>query len=84
MRAGENIVVPATNHSTHLMASSTPWCFVDSSLVRILGSVQEDLVLAAGETRKVEGELALKRRRHDRVRAIGTSRAATSRGLRNN
>ena len=57
-RAGGKIIVSLTNHSTHALANLT-LRHADPSLGRITGPVQEDLALAAGETRKVEGEFLL-------------------------
>lgn len=57
-RAGGKIIVAVTNHSALPLANIT-LRLADPSLGRITGPVQEDLVLAAGETRKVEGQFVL-------------------------
>jgi hypothetical protein len=50
--------VSVTNHSTFPLANLT-LRLADPGQRRITGPVQEDLVIAAGETRKAEGELML-------------------------
>jgi hypothetical protein len=57
-RAGGKIIVWMTNHSTFPLANLT-LRLADPGLGRITGPVQEDLVVAAGETRKAEGEFML-------------------------
>lgn len=57
-QAGGRIVVTVTNHSEHALANVT-LRLADPAVGRVTGPMQESLVLAAGETRTVDGEFLL-------------------------
>lgn len=58
-KAGGRIIVAVTNHSPRALTNVT-LRLADPNMGRITGPVQEDIALAAGETRKLEGEFVLK------------------------
>ncbi len=57
-QAGGRIVVTVTNHSDHALANVT-LRLADPSVGGVTGPLQENLVLAAGETREVNGDFLL-------------------------
>lgn len=57
-QAGGRIVATVTNNSEHALANVT-LRLADPAIGRVTGPMQENLVLAAGETRKVDGEFLL-------------------------
>jgi hypothetical protein len=57
-QTGGRIVVTVTNHSDQTLANVT-LRLADAGIGRVTGPLQEHLELAAGETRKVDGEFLL-------------------------
>ncbi len=57
-KAGGRIAVTLVNHSSRALAEVTVR-LADPSVGRLIGPVQEELDLAAGETRQLEGEFVL-------------------------